>query len=192
MTVTPSRHNPVAPPLDQLSGPRVRTLDERNYEIDDGVRSTFRLQLFVSHQGLPPVAVAIQSSDGDHGMSLTNGCELIVSQVWREHFADEALPPVWVQRIIVPTYPGQDSSLLSSWQRITFQAHPQHRLSDPQWTFLSRDDVEALVGGPVDDQRGDLVHEPDPEPTSADIDYALVPMSRMPLEMPFRGALHVL
>lgn len=184
--MTPSRRNPAAPPLGELSGPRVRTLDEHSYKIDDGgVRSTFRLQLFVSRHGLPPVVVATQGT-ADQGMSLTNGCELIVGQVWRDHFADKVLPPVWVQRIIVPTSPDRDSSMLSSWQRITFHAHPQYHLSDPKWTFMSQDDVEALVGGPVDDQRGHVAHVPEPELTSADSDYALVPMRRMPLETPFR------
>ncbi|WP_146772038.1 hypothetical protein [Lentzea atacamensis] len=176
------RPNPVDQALAELSGSRFRVLDEPSYRIeDDGIVASFRLQLFVS-AGLRPVAVAIQDV-AEGGISLTNGCESIVSRVWRDHVPGEPLPPLWVQRIITPTYPGWDSDALSSWQMVTFEVQSPHWLSAPQWTAITQPELDRLVGRPVDDQRG---RDFEPEPAPDDVDYALVPMHQIPLEKPFR------
>ncbi|MDT7784830.1 MAG: hypothetical protein QOF58_3249 [Pseudonocardiales bacterium] len=172
--------------LAELSGVRFRVLDEHSYRVEDAGRvATFRLQLFISAAGLRPVAVAVQDVT-EGGVSLTNGCEAIVSQVWQDHFPDQSLPPLWVQRIITPTYPQWDTNALSSWQMVTFDIQPPHGLSAPEWTGVAQAELDRLVGRTVDDQRGRAATAP--EPSRDDIDYALVPMHQMPQGNPFRAA----
>lgn len=95
-----------------------------------------------------------------------------------------AFPPLWIQRIITPTYPDWDTSALSSWQLVTFQIQSRQCLSAPQWTGIAQTELHRLVGGPVDDQRGLVFVEE--ELQREDVAYAVVPMHQMPLEKPFR------
>ncbi len=185
MPVTWQRPDFVDHVLTEQAAVRVRVLDDRLYRVEVGeVRATFRLQLF-GGAGLRPVAVAIQDM-AEGGTSLTNACEDIAGQVWRDHFPLEPQPPLWVQRTITSTYQGRDTERLSSWQMFTFATGPQQRLTTVEWSFLTQSELDSLVGQPVDEDRGTQTFLAESPQDRLDIDYTLVSMHAMPQEKPFR------
>lgn len=167
--------------LAEQSGPRTRVLDEHMYRVDGTCSTTrFRLQLFTSDAGLRPVAVATQCLDDRS--SLVNSAETVVSRVWRDHFADEPMPPLWVQRLVLDDDPDD---VLGDWQMVSFAIGPDYELSEPVWPRLTQQQVDELVGGLVDADRGAGFVAP-PPPPSYRTRYRPVPMSQMPIERPFR------
>ncbi|GAB1646783.1 hypothetical protein [Krasilnikovia sp. MM14-A1259] len=171
--------SPPAAVLASLTGPRSRTLDEHMYQLPRGTgrRATFRLQLFTA-AGLRPVAVATQIPGAGEGSSLTNVAEKCAATVWQQHFPDDLTPPIWIAHMIM------DGHRDLTW--VTFTEDPgAHTLHDPQWVHLDPADVDALVGEPVDLERGAgfVAPEPDPEPEQV---YAIVPVVLLPRPHPFR------
>ncbi|MFJ6355163.1 hypothetical protein ACIQKB_37610 [Streptomyces sp. NPDC092046] len=113
-----------------------------------GLPGTFRLQLFTA-PGVRPVAVATQMGD-EEGMVLMNGAESYVGAVWRRHCPDEVLPPVWVERQLMPEEDGP----ASHFRRVAFASADRYRPSGPRWTAITHEQLQDLVGAPVATDRG--------------------------------------
>jgi hypothetical protein len=160
-------------------GWRERVLDEHMYRLSPpgGGHVTFRLQLFTA-AGLRPVAVATQMPLAGEGASLTNAAEDCVAAVWQQHFPDDPEPPIWVAHMIIDD--------LRDLMAVTFTADPAAgTLHAPRWRPVSSADVDALVGQPVDLERGSGFVAPEPEPEPEQV-YAATPVVLLPRPRPFR------
>jgi hypothetical protein len=171
---------PQHPALAAFAGARDRILDEHMYRPRPpyaGWQVTFRLQLFTA-PGLRPVAIATQRPGEGDGGSLTNTAERCAGAVWEQFFPQAVQPPIWIAHMI-----------LGGWRElsmVTFTADPaEHTLSCPEWDILSPADVDALVGRPVDLERGSGFQPPQvkPEPESA---WRAYPVVLLPRPTPFR------
>lgn len=164
--------------LQSHAGHRVRAVDNPCYRLPDGERwqASFRLQVFTA-AGLRPVAIATQIPGGE-GASLTNIAETCAGDVWRQHFPDEADPPIWIAHQILDDH--RDLTM------VTFTAdHAGRTLHDPQWLHLSGADVETLVGQPVDLERGPGFVPVEPQPDTEPV-YAAAAVVLLPRPRPFR------
>lgn len=146
-------HQP-GPRIDKLlaehAAARRRVADEHMFTVtrEGGNRmGTFRLQLFTA-PGARPVAVATQT--WGEGGSLTNWAEKYAAEVWRRHFPEETVPPVWIELQLLGSPSRPDRFTL-----VTFDQSHQYELADPQWCQMSDADIEQLLGGPVDRGRGE-------------------------------------
>ncbi len=162
-------------------GLRERVLDEHMYRLppEAGYQVTFRLQLFTA-AGLRPVAVATQMPLAGEGTSLTNAAETCAAVVWQQHFPDDQEPPIWIAHMIME---GR-----RDLQAVTFAVdRAAGTLHDPGWRSVSSADVDALVGQPVDLERGSgfVAPEPELEPESV---YVAMPVVLLPRPRPFRKA----
>ncbi len=173
--------------LEKQSGLRSMLCDDLMYRVpaDQPDATTFRLQLFASSAGLRPVAVAIQD-DLEGGVSFINGCETFAAAVWRAHFRDEPMPPLWVQRTFYPQFPErQADDLWSGWELLIFQHGANHEVSEGRKFSLSQEQLDTLVGVAVTAERGctfarqsRLLYR---------LRYELVSIDEIPAEKPFRA-----
>lgn len=175
----PAEVPPPSAALAEHAGPRTQVLDDPLFQLPPHFRwrATFRLQLFTA-PGVRPVAVATQVPEGGEGISLTNAAERCAAAVWQRHFPEDSEPPIWIAHLILSG--GRDLEM------VTFTADPdEHTLSDPQWLQISSADVDALVGQPVDLERGDdfVAAQPEPEPEPV---YVAMPVILLPRPSPFR------
>lgn len=157
------------------AGRRVRVLDRHMYRIQS---STMRLQLFTA-PGLRPVAVVAQTIG--EGCSLVNGADSFASHVWHSHVPDEALPPLWVQRLMLSPDVGEALEL------VRFDVEPGRTLSSPRWLPITPAQLDRLVGAAVDLTRGRGFVPPPPEPQYR-ARWVLMSLSAMPGTTPFRAS----
>lgn len=167
----------------RLTGPRELLVDDPMFRpgADLGPRSAlFRLQLFAA-PGLRSVAVAIQNLED--GPSLINSAERYAAAVWERHCPTEPEPPVWVQRQLWSDRPGWGEK--EKWQLVTFAETAPFELRGPQWHTVTDDQLEQLVGRPVDAGRGAgyVPRPPVPEPEPH---FEIWPVSRLGRPAPFR------
>ncbi|TLQ39187.1 hypothetical protein [Streptomyces marianii] len=165
--------------LAALAAPRRRTVDEHMFTAP-GLPGTFRLQLFTA-PGARPVAVVTQIAR-EEGMGLTNGAERFAAAVWERHCPEQDLPPVWVERQLW----GEDSLQETRFRRVVFAETDRYRPRQPRWRAITPEQLETLVGGPVETGRGTgYVPRPDePEPQPVFEAYAVVRLAR---PKPFRA-----
>lgn len=129
--------------LGEHGGARTRTVDEHMFTVG---QASLRLQLFTA-PGLRPVAVATQT-DGE-GVSLMNRAERFVEAVWQRHCPAEPEPPIFIAHQLLM---GKDLGFSHYGFTVT---GPFTVASPPKWgPGLSTDELEQLVGGPVDPDRG--------------------------------------
>ena len=164
-----------------FAGARERILDEHMYRPvppQAHWRVTFRLQLFTA-PGLRPVAIATQIPGPGDGGSLTNTAERCAADVWKQFFPEEPEPPIWIAHMILDQW--RDLSV------VTFTADPAKcTLRCPEWDFLAPADVDALVGQPVDLERGSGFHPPPPMPPEPESVWMAYPVVLLPRPTPFR------
>ncbi len=160
-----SRQSVIEEILAEWSGRRERVVDEHMYRPQGiGVQPALRLQLFTA-PGLRPVAVATQDPTETW---LTTSPEVFCDDVWRVRFPEDNQPPLWVQR-----------HLLEPWQLITFDVADDGTLAAPVALPLSQEQLERLVGAPVDLGRGDGFVAPTPRPRTP-CPYMATPLSALP------------
>ncbi|MCZ1011913.1 hypothetical protein [Streptomyces lydicus] len=167
--------------LEALSAPRRRSVDEHMFTVlaPSGFPATCRLQLFTAARARP-VAVVTQVSG--EGMALTNAAEAFVNAVWEQHCPDEELPPVWVQLQLR----GDGGPGLEGFQRVRFTESERFGVRGPRWTGVSPQQLETLVGSPVEADRGSgfIPHPEEPEPQLRFEECAVVRLAR---PQPFRA-----
>ncbi|MFE4328997.1 hypothetical protein ACFRQM_05930 [Streptomyces sp. NPDC056831] len=177
---------PVAEPAPRPCGPddlrtlaaaRRRTVDEHMFTAP-GLPGACRLQLFTA-PGVRPVAVVTQIAG--EGMSLMNGAERFAGAVWERHCPDEDLPPVWVERQLWRAGSIQETR----FRRVVFADADRYRPRGPRWSVITPEQLEALVGGPVETGRGaGYVPRPaEPEQEMVFEEFAVVRLAR---PRPFR------
>jgi hypothetical protein len=109
-------------------------------------RSSFRLQLFTA-AGRRPVAIATQT--GGEGASLMNKAERYVEAMWERHCPDEPEPPIFIAHQLLL---GRDFGFSHYGFTVTGRFAVA---SPPKWgPSLTQAELEQLVGGPVDPDRG--------------------------------------
>lgn len=139
--------------------------------------ATFRLQLYTA-PGARPVAVVVRTTG--EGMSLPNGRERYLSEIWRRHCPDQPEPPLWVQRQLLP-----------GWDDLTLMdcrpgAEPFTVATDHARGYvLTLQDLHALVGTAVDPERGSGFVPRPPEPVEQ-IRFTVVWVGLLPRPEPFR------
>ncbi|MFD9606503.1 hypothetical protein [Streptomyces sp. NPDC059970] len=190
---------PVAEPAPRPCGPddlrtlaaaRRRTVDEHMFTAP-GLPGACRLQLFTA-PGVRPVAVVTQIAG--EGMSLMNGAERFAGAVWERHCPDEDLPPVWVERQLWRAGSIQETR----FRRVVFADADRYRPRGPRWSVITPEQLEALVGGPVETGRGaGYVPRPaEPEQEMVFEEFAVVRLARprpfrqpecMPAGVPWSG-----
>ncbi|MGW7319203.1 hypothetical protein [Streptomyces sp. NPDC054865] len=141
--------------------------------------ATCRLQLFTA-AGIRPVALVTQVFG--EGMGLTNAVEAFAGAAWERHCPDEDLPPVWIQHQL---WPPEMNELPVGFERVDFTDTDRYRPRTPRWTPITREELQDLVGAPVDASRG-TGYEPrpaEPEPLLVFSEFAVTALAR---PRPFR------
>jgi hypothetical protein len=156
---------------DRISDDHMFTVEEEFFLL-----GTFRLQVFTT-AGQRPVAVATQTVD--EGSSLMNSSERYAAAVWERHFPDDAEPPIWVERQILP------SGDFDFFQLVTFAYTGRYTLTDPSWSPLTDEQLTQLVGTVVDHSRGDGYVPRPAEPEERPC-YPTRWLIRFPRPRPFR------
>jgi len=174
----PPRRGPVERVLHEEAGPRRWTLNEHMFAVETPTPrpATFRLQLFTA-PGRSPVAVATQA--GWEGPSLINGAERYAAAVWQRHFPADQQPPIWIQRQFLPG--GEPDP----FQLVTFTAAGRYTLTGPCWCGITPGQLAQLVGGPVDDERGER-YVPRPAEPEDELHYEPMLVVGLPRPDPFR------
>ena len=127
------------------ASPRTRVVDEHMFTVARALGpTTFRLQLFTA-TGLRPVAVVTQPER--EGLSLVNGAERYAAAGWMRYLPDDPEPPIWVQRQFV-------NSTADAFTQVLFTVTGPHTPANPRWRRLTDQTLAALVGAPVDADRG--------------------------------------
>lgn len=175
------RDEQVAALLAAAAARRERVIDEHMFTVQrDRQRkpATFRLQLFTA-PGARPVAVVIQQMS-DHG-ALINERERYAEAVWRQHCPDEAEPPIWIDRLILP---WQDNDRFTI---VSFPITGPYRLSESHsWTWISVAEIAALLGTSPDTSRG-AGYRPRPPEAAPQPQYQAEWVWRIPRPAPFRN-----
>ena len=164
--------------LHEQSGHRELVLDEHMYRVKlDYGHPSMRLQVFTA-AGLRPVAVVTQYLDEG---SLFNSAENLIGHVWREHFPTEPVPPLWVQRQLMHHWHDHE---WAPYNLVLADVGDDFTVTGPDWPPLTQDQVDTLVGQPVDPERGDY-RPPPPAPVYR---QRFVParVATMPRTQPFR------
>lgn len=144
----PNDNRPVSTLLRLHAAPRNQSVDDHMFTVGDGpAAGSFRLQLFTT-PGRRPVAVVTQVAG--EGASLINRSERYVEAAWKRHCPQEPQPPIWIARQL----PGADSDF--GFLHVQFTAIGAYAVaSPPRWgPRLTLDELEELVGGQVDPDRG--------------------------------------
>ncbi len=105
-----------------------------------------RLRIWERH-GEPAVVVATELAD-NAGMSVTNAAAELATDVWDLlGFPERGL--TWIEH-----YPerGRERHQQENFAQVSFTWAGQ-ALTAPQWRFMTRSAVEALIGGPLDDEK---------------------------------------
>ncbi|WP_191841452.1 hypothetical protein [Catellatospora chokoriensis] len=144
---------------------------------ESGWAGTFRVQLFTT-PGARPVVVATQYP-GIEGQSLTNAAEHYAALVWERLCPDEPEPPIWIECQWL-------DDLMLSPVRTEFAHVSRYQLTDPTWETVTPEEIDALVGHPVDLRRGDGYVAP-PEPVLPVGVHQAFPVTDLPLTRPFRA-----
>lgn len=132
-------------------GSRIRTVDEHAFVTQHG---SMRVQVFTA-EGLRSVAVVTQTDR--EGRSLQNGAERYVEEVWQRFCPEEIEPPLFIAHQLL-------GELDLGFQQFLFTVVGPHTVERPvRWgPMLTLAELEELVGGPVDPDRGDGYVEPEP------------------------------
>lgn len=165
--------------LAEAAAPRERVLDDHMFAVDMGgwPMATFRLQLF-SAPGSRPVAVVVQTSG--EGASVFNAGERYAQAVWKRHFSDQDVPPIWIHRFI---FPSQNDD---PFKVVTFPAGGQYLLDAPVGeTPITEQELAALVGTPVEASRGAGFRPRPPAPEEQPV-YKVSWVVCLPRPAPFR------
>jgi len=172
-------HAPAGVPAG-YAGRRERVLDEHMYRLPPATAftATFRLQLFTA-PGQRPVAVATQVMG--EGATLINAAEACATAVWHQFFPADAEPPIWVQRFLSEA--GEKPLAIAL---VTFVVGlGEHPLSSPTWRKIRDEDIDTLIGQPVDRSRGSGFVPPEPEPIR-EVHYDTALVALLPQPRPFR------
>ncbi|MFJ1757339.1 hypothetical protein [Kitasatospora sp. NPDC088134] len=172
---------------------RERTVDEHMYRpLPDRPECSLRLQLFTA-AGERTVAVVTQVFA--EGMGLTTGVEQYAAAVWEQWCPQEVVPPLWVQRQLLGDGPAGEQSVfedepvweLPGFELVEFGEVEPYRLGAPRWWPITAEEVERLVGGPVDAGRGGgyVAPVPEPEPEQR---FEVMEVARLGVPSPFRTA----
>jgi hypothetical protein len=165
--------------LAEAAARRKRVADDHMFAVDRGRRhpATFRLQLFTA-PGARPVAVVIQQAG--EGSGLVNEGARYAEAVWRRHCPGHAVPPIWIQRLLLP---GHEND---GFTAVTFPVTGPYELGPPaRRARISRQEITQLIGVPVDDGRGEGFQVRPPEPEQQpwyDVSWVV----RLPRPSPFR------
>ncbi|MGW5782037.1 hypothetical protein [Streptomyces sp. NPDC003863] len=145
-----------------------------------GLPGTFRLQLFTA-PGARPVAVATQIA-GEEGAGLMNGAERFAGAVWERYCPEEDLPPVWVEWQL-----WSDGSLQDTrFRRVVFAEADRYRPRSPQWSAITPEQLQDLVGTVVATDRGaGYVPRPE-EPEPPQLVFEKFAVVRLARPKPFR------
>lgn len=159
----------------EQAGPRVRVVDEAMFTIErPGLRpATCRAQVFTA-PGLRSVVVATQTMS--EGSSLENTAEAFAGQAWSRLLPDEVEPPMWIEH--------QHLHQKRYLRLVRFENSEQYVLSGPQWRGFSHEELQALVAGPVDLERGPFA--PMPEEPEDVARYVVTAVVGLPRPQPFR------
>lgn len=132
-------------------GSRIRTVDEHAFVAQHG---SMRVQVFTA-EGLRSVAVVTQTDR--EGRSLQNGAERYVEEVWQRFCPEEIEPPLFIAHQLL----GERDL---GFQQFLFTVVGPHTVERPvRWgSMLTLAELEELVGGPVDPDRGEGYVEPEP------------------------------
>lgn len=98
--------------------------------------------------GEPPVVMATELPDNP-GMSITNAAEYLATDVWELLGAPER-EIVWIEHY--PERGPAQRRIPEEFDRVTF-TQTERGFAGPQWRRLSRAEVEALLGGPLEEGR---------------------------------------
>ena len=174
----------VAALLAAAAAPRQRVLDEHMFTAarEDHAHpatATFRLQLFTA-PGTRPVAVVVQHQRDDG--ALVNERERYAEAVWRRHCPDQAEPPIWIDRLILPG--SDDERLTVSWFEVTGPYQVAAEASG--WTWITVPEVTALLGTTPDTGRGTGFRPRPAEPVFRPV-YQVEWVLRIPRPVPFRN-----
>ncbi|MFE0461234.1 hypothetical protein ACFW1A_18505 [Kitasatospora sp. NPDC058965] len=167
-------------PLQQFAAPRQRVVDEHMFRLPPGAgwSATFRVQVFTA-AGQRPVVVATQTPE--EGASLTNAVEACVAAVWEAYCPGEELPPLWVQRQLY----GEGLEIGELIEIVTFGKARPFELSGPQWWTITAAELDGLLGGPVETDRGSGYVPPEPEP-EPEARFEVMSVWRLSKPHPFR------
>ncbi|RSS36817.1 hypothetical protein EF912_35255 [Streptomyces sp. WAC07061] len=114
-------------------------------------------------------------------MSLMNGAETYAGAVWERHCPDEELPPVWVERQLWP-----DADQPVRFLRVAFTgAAARYRPSGPRWTPITHEQLQDLLGAPVDGGCG-TSYVPRPAAPQPKLVFSEFPVARLGRPHPFR------
>ena len=146
------------------AGTRERTVDDHHFTVPRRNRppEEFRLQLFTA-AGLRPVAIVTQAAG--EGAGPVNGAERYTEAIWRTHLASAQQPPI-VIGVIDRSHSedGHDMQLGPFYIDCAAANASAHEVVRPPdfGGRITAADLEILVGGPVDLDRGDYTAQPPP------------------------------
>lgn len=133
------------------------------FTVDRGSRhpATFRLQLFTAPRGRP-VAVVIQWAG--EGVGLINEGERYAEAVWLRHCPAEPGPPVWIERLLLPSRDRCSRSEPARRGRATTTGRgspPPHRATTCSSAARSATRQAGSYGSPTSPQQlhGQRFHE---------------------------------
>jgi len=168
--------------LDENAGVRDLTVDDARFVVPAGKygrEATFRLQLFIGPD-LRPIAVITQVVNVE-GAGVINHGERYAEAIWAKLLPDEPRPPLLIGRMIFGAHEA-DGLRESGWHVVDFQVADggKHEIvRKPIWgPKVNPEDLEYLVGGPVDGGRGEFVI-PAPEPGPVER-FAIRPVLLLP------------
>ncbi|GAA1384711.1 hypothetical protein [Catellatospora chokoriensis] len=143
--------------LHEHAGVRQLTVDDHRFTVPAGggrMAATFRLQLFTA-PGLRPIAVVTQKLG--EGAGPINHAEHYVEAIWRQRLPDDPQPPIMIGHLLMGS-PDEDGVRDLGFSPITFRVADatEHQVQrGPIWGgTMSPQDLERLVGQPVDPGRG--------------------------------------
>ncbi|WP_344422973.1 hypothetical protein [Amycolatopsis minnesotensis] len=113
-------------------------------------------------------------------MSLSNGAEHFAGETWRTHFPDEGEPPLWVEHMLLHGDRAMGPAL------VLFETGPDYELTDYDMRGITAEQLEALVGEPVDVGRGEQQPRQRTEPEYLDPPFRVETVSWRLQPRPFR------
>ena len=123
--------------------------------------------------------MVIQQAPGE-GAGLVNEGERYAEAVWQHHCPGHAVPPIWIQRFLLPGH--EDAGFTA----VTFPVTGQYKLGPPaRRARIFRQEITRLIGCPVDDGRGEGFR-PRPPELEQQPWYDVSWVVRLPRPSPFR------
>jgi hypothetical protein len=121
-----------------------------------GPRAVCRIRIY-RPPGFPPVVIATELPENEN-TSITNMAEELAADVLASYLPDRAgeeRPFVWIEH-----YPPRPDGRREAFDLVTFEHYrPRQELRGgrrrvligaPEWRSLTREQVEALIGGPLE------------------------------------------